>query len=130
MQAPPLRLFPHSRTKVRLSEQNTKQKGKFFHFYLYFRAKVPSTNKSKVKNFQQYKKSEVFFSLKLIVSCSRACKPLMQADKPSTSTRDSSTHTHSHTGNVLFPYWETIIPTAGILTGFKSMFNNSIRTGY
>ena len=37
----------------------------------------------------------------------------MQADKPNTSTRDSSTHTHSQTGNVLFPYWETIIPTAG-----------------
>ena len=65
MQAPPLRLFPHSRTKVRLSEQNTKQKGKFFHFYLYFRAKVPSTDKSKVKNFQQYKKSEVFFKFKV-----------------------------------------------------------------
>ena len=77
MQAPPLRLFPHSRAKVRLSEQNTKQKGKFFHFYLYFRAKVPSTDKSKVKNFQQYKKSEDFFSFKLIVSCSRACKPIL-----------------------------------------------------
>ena len=24
--------------EVRISEQNTKQKGKFFHFYLYFRA--------------------------------------------------------------------------------------------
>ena len=30
--------------KVRISEQNTKQKGNFFHFYLHFRAEVPSTN--------------------------------------------------------------------------------------
>ena len=60
MQAPPLRLFPHSRTKVRLSEQNTKQKGKFFHFYLYFRAKVPSTDKSKVKTSNNTKNRKIF----------------------------------------------------------------------
>jgi hypothetical protein len=39
-------LFPAA--KVRLSEQNTKQKEKFFYFCLYFRAQVSSTIVSKV----------------------------------------------------------------------------------
>jgi len=61
MQAPPLRLFPHSFAKVRLSEQNTKQKGKFFHFCLYFRAKVPSTDRSKLRIFFYSAKKKVIF---------------------------------------------------------------------
>jgi len=65
MQAPPLRLFPHSFAKVRLSEQNTKQKGKFFHFCLYFRAKVPSTDRSKLRIiFYSAKKIAIFFKKK------------------------------------------------------------------
>jgi len=45
-------------TKVRKSEQNTKQKGKFFHFCLYFRTKVPSTNRSEVRKSEQNTKQK------------------------------------------------------------------------
>ena len=37
--------FSNSAAKVQISEQNTKQKEKFFHFCLYFRAKVPSSDR-------------------------------------------------------------------------------------
>ena len=51
-----------SLAKIRLSEQNTKQKGKFFYFCLYFRAKVPSTGRSKVRLSFEICKKKQFFS--------------------------------------------------------------------
>ena len=56
----------HLSAKVQLSEQNAKQKGKFFHFCLYFRAWVSTTDRSKLFFFKLTKKIVIFFKISLL----------------------------------------------------------------